>query len=108
MTSLSENLGAPLDEDATKKARLEFRSTQTQKTIIERAASLLGESVTSFVLSTVLRDAVKVINDHQVTELSLRDWARFEAILENDEEPNRHLTDATRRYQQRVIHSDGF
>ncbi len=108
MTSFGKNLDVPLDSESAKTARLEFRSTRTQKTIIESAASLLGESVTSFVLSTVLRDAVKVIREHQVTELSLRDWARFEAILENDEEPNRQLATARHRYEQGVVRSDGL
>lgn len=95
-------------EDGPKKARLEFRSTITQKALIERAASLLGESLTSFVLSTALRDAVKVIQDHQITELSLRDWLRFEAILDADEAPTRHLTDAMKRYREQVAQSSGL
>ena len=97
--------GAGTDE-APKTARLEFRSTAEQKAIIERAAALLGESVTSFVLSTVLKDAVKVIHDHQVTELSIRDWDRFVAIMEEDVEPNAHLKDALKRYREQVTHSD--
>lgn len=97
-----------LSEEAPKSARVEFRSTPVQKSIIERAASLLGESVTSFVLSTALRDAIKVIHEFQVTELSVRDWARFEAILEEGEAPNQALIDALSRYREEVNSSDGF
>jgi len=108
MVTKSTSPDVRFDEAAPKDARLELRSTLIQKAIIERAASLLGESVTSFVLSTVLRDAVKVINEHQVTELSLRDWARFEAIVEDDEEPNTHLTDSMKLYRRKVARSDGL
>ena len=93
---------------AAKIARLEIRSTPTQKSVIERAASLLGESVSSFVLSTALRDAVRIIHDHQVTELSVRDWASFEAILEEDLEPSTHLKEASRQYKTRVAQPDDF
>jgi uncharacterized protein (DUF1778 family) len=58
--------------------------------------------VTSFVLATALRDAVKIIHDHQVTELSVSDWARFEAILEEDAEPSAHLKDALKRHKAHV------
>ncbi|HUF08414.1 MAG TPA: DUF1778 domain-containing protein [Rhodothermales bacterium] len=108
MATNSTNSDVRFDDDAPKDARLELRSTLTQKTIIERAASLLGESVTSFVLSTVLRDAVKVINEHQVTELSLRDWSRFEVIVGDDAEPNTHLTESMKLYRRKVARSDGL
>jgi uncharacterized protein (DUF1778 family) len=96
-----------LNADAPKTARLEVRSTPTQKSIIEKAASLLGESVTSFVLATALKDAIRVIHDYQITELSLTDWARFEAILEVDVEPAANLQDALKQYEAQVVHSDG-
>jgi uncharacterized protein (DUF1778 family) len=99
---------APVMEANEKSARLELRSTPEQKSMIERAASLMGESVTSFVLSTVLRDARRVIHEHSVTELSLDDWARFTAILESDEMPTPALTEAAKAYRKRVRTSDGF
>lgn len=98
----------PVMEATEKSARLELRSTPEQKSMIERAASLMGESVTSFVLSTVLRDARRVIHEHNVTVLSLADWSRFIAILESDEEPAPALTEAVKKYREQVISSDGF
>lgn len=95
-------------EAAEKSARLELRSTPEQKSMIERAASLMGESVTSFVLSTVLRDARRVIHEHSITELSLGDWARFTAILESDGKPAPALIEAVQAYRDRVRSSDGF
>lgn len=92
--------------DTSKTARLEIRATPIQKEMIERAASFLGESVTSFVLSTALRDAAKIVHEHRVTELSVRDWARFEAILEEDEEPKTALRKAAKRYKDQVVRSD--
>lgn len=98
----------PTDDRAGKRARLELRSTDQQKAVIERAASILGESVTSFVLSTVLRDARRVIRDHSVTDLSVEDWTRFSTLLTADQEPSDALTQAARRYGSGVETSDGL
>ena len=95
-------------ESSAKKARLEFRSTPAQKSIIERAASLLGESVTSFVLSTVLGKAEKVIHEHQITVLSMRDWDLFQEIVEKEVAPNERLLEALAQYEEQVVHSDGL
>jgi uncharacterized protein (DUF1778 family) len=89
-----------------KDARVELRSSQAQKAIIETAAALLGESVTSYVLSTVVGDAQQVIRDHQATELTLNDWTRFNDILSNETAPNAALQEALTQYQERVNISD--
>jgi uncharacterized protein (DUF1778 family) len=86
-----------------KSARLEVRSTQTQKSIIEKAAALLGESLSSYLLSTAMRDALQIIRDHQVTELSLDDWNRFANILETDALPNSELVSAKRLHRKHTV-----
>jgi uncharacterized protein (DUF1778 family) len=89
-----------------KPARLQFRLTAAQKQTIERAASLSGESVTSFVLSSTLREAESVIREHGTTRLSLTDWDRFAAVLETGAEPAPGLIDAAKDYANRVRRSE--
>ena len=108
MATSNADSGKTLGNTAHKNARLELRSTQDQKTIIEKAASLMGQSVTSFMLSNVLKDAMEVIRKHQVTELSLNDWACFNAVIEAGAEPNAALIDAAKNYRKKVLNSDGF
>ena len=89
-------------EDAPKTARMELRATEYQKSVIEMAASLVGESVTSYVLSKALDDAHRIIRENHVTELSLADWEQFSALLAEDAAPNEHLRNALRAYREQV------
>lgn len=89
-------------EDAPKSARMELRATEYQKTVIEMAASLVGESVTSYVLSQALEDAHRIIRENHVTELSLADWERFSALMADDAAPNRNLENALKAYREQV------
>lgn len=91
-----------LSDDAPKDARLDFRSTASQKSLIEKAAALLGESLTSFVLSTLVDESLKVIREHKATELTLRDWEAFNALLWEETEPNSKLKRAASEYESRV------
>lgn len=102
MASLSAQTEHIPTEDAPKDARLDLRSTATQKSLIEKAAALLGESLTSFVLSTLIDESLKVIREHKATELTMRDWEAFNALLLADAEPNAKLKDAFSEYQRRV------
>ena len=90
----------------TKAARIEVRSTEPQKQLLERAAAVYGESLTGFILSVAIERAIEVIRDATVTELSLRDMERLAEILEEQAEPNEHLKAAAARYREQVRESD--
>ena len=102
MATLSAHNEHVLSEDAPKDARLDFRSTASQKSLIEKAAALLGESLTSFVLSTLVDESLRVIREHKATELTLRDWEAFNALLLAETEPNEKLKNAVSEYRSRV------
>ena len=102
MATLSAHNEHVLSEDAPKDARLDFRSTASQKSLIEKAAALLGESLTSFVLSTLVDESLRVIREHKATELTLRDWETFNALLLAETEPNEKLKNAVSEYRSRV------
>ena len=80
-------------------ARLNFRLPEELKATIEKAAAQLGQSVSDFAVSTLVREARDVIREHDVTELSLRDRDLFVSILDDaDARPNQALRTAARRY----------
>ena len=84
-------------------ARLNVRLPSDLKQTIEQAAAVLGQSITDFTISTVVREARHVIQDAQVTRLSNRARDAFLAELESaDAKPNNALKAATRRYKKRA------
>jgi uncharacterized protein (DUF1778 family) len=60
-----------------KDARINVRLPSKLKRIIEDAAATLGQTVTEFAISTVVREARQVLQDAQVTRLSNRDRNQF-------------------------------
>lgn len=86
---------------ARKDARINFRLPSEWKQTIEEAASALGQTVSEFTISTVVRAARQVLHDVQMTRLSTRDRDRFlEALDAADAKPNAALKAAVRRYQK--------
>ena len=84
-------------------ARLNFRLPSELKEVIEQAARHLGQTVSEFSVSTLLRTAHEVIEQHERTELSNRDRDIFLAMLDDaDAEPNEALAAAAEKYQQRM------
>ena len=80
-------------------ARINVRLPSELKQTIEDAASALGQSVSEFVIATVVREARCVLQDAEVTRLSNRDRDRFLKALDSlDAKPNAALKAAARRY----------
>ncbi|TDI39849.1 MAG: DUF1778 domain-containing protein [Acidobacteria bacterium] len=85
-------------------ARLNFRLPMELKTTIERAAAQLGQSVSDFAVSTLVRAAREVIREHDVTELSDRDRDLFISLLEDaDASANETLSAAADRYKKEMV-----
>lgn len=91
---------------SSKSERVGLRATPEQKELLERAADLQGESMSGFVLSKALEAARSAIREHQVTELSRRDWDRFTRLIERDEAPSAALKGAASRYEAEIGGSD--
>ena len=84
-------------------ARIHVRLPSDLKQTIEEAASALGQSISEFTISTVVREARQVLQDSQITKLSNRDRDAFLAALESsDAGPNDALKSAARRYNERT------
>ena len=83
-----------------KKSRLDLRIDQEQKELLERAASLRGLSLSSYLLSNSIEAATKDIESHEKLVLSDNDRDLFLSLMENPPEPNQALKSAMRRFQE--------
>ncbi len=63
--------------NAAQNERINLRLKQTAKTLIERAATFEGKTVSSFILSSALASAEKTIQEHESIELNEQDAQRF-------------------------------
>ncbi len=83
-----------------KKSRLDIRIDQDQKELLERAASLRGLSLSSYLLSNSIEAATRDIESHEKLVLSDNDRDLFLSLMENPPEPNQALKSAMRRFQE--------
>lgn len=87
-------------------ARINVRLSGELKQTIEEAAAALGQTVSEFTVSTIVREARQVLQEARVTRLSNRDRDRFLAALDAaDAKPNRALRAAARRYKKRLANN---
>lgn len=84
----------------TERDRLNFRLCRQHKTLIERAATTLGQSLTEFAVGSLVRDARAVLHEQETTVLSDRDRRVFLSMLEAKGEPNEALKTAARLYRR--------
>lgn len=82
-------------------SRIDLRLNQEQKKTLEKAAALMGMSVSSYVLSQSLAAANKDLATHETLVLSDRDRDIFLSLLENPPEPSERLKSAMQKYQDK-------
>lgn len=83
------------------KERLEARISPEQKRLLQEAASLRGQSLTDFVVSSVQEAARRTVEEWQVISLSRRDRDLFVRTLLEAPAPNRNLRAAAERFRRR-------
>ena len=86
--------------ESPKTARLEARITEEQKELFLRAATLLGRSLSDFVVSCVYETATRTVRDHEVMTLSVRDREVFVSALLKSPAPGARVRKAARRYKE--------
>ncbi len=79
--------------------RLETRLSTMQKQLIQRAADLLGRSLSDFVVNASQEAARKLIREHEIITLSAEASERFASTLVNPPTPNAALKLAAKQYQ---------
>lgn len=92
-------------EEKRAAARLDFRIGEDHKALIERAAAYQGETVTGYVVSTLVRDAQRVVRERETASLSDRERERFLDLLTNPPEPTAALRRAARRHRELISRS---
>ncbi|HME68288.1 MAG TPA: DUF1778 domain-containing protein [Myxococcota bacterium] len=85
-----------------KTSRIDVRVNEDTKSLIERAACAMGQSVTDFVLNSAMEKSTRVISDTEVIRLSVRDSQRFLNALDANTAPNDKLMKAAAIYRNAV------
>ena len=78
-------------------ARLEMRLDLKLKKLIEQAAALQGQPVTSFAMAALVEKAQDVLERHHTTLLTQRDMRAFTKYLGSDPTPTPALRAAVKR-----------
>jgi uncharacterized protein (DUF1778 family) len=72
-------------------ARINLRTSAEAKAIIERAAALMGTTVSSFMLQNAFEAARRIVSETDTLLLTQRDFEAFAASIENPPKPKTAL-----------------
>ena len=87
----------PTSSLPTESARINLRTSPEAKALIERAAAIMGSTVSSFMLQNAYEAARRLVAQQEVITLSDRDRDAFLVALENPPAPTQALIDLMRR-----------
>jgi len=76
---------------ANESARINLRTSAEAKAMIERAASLMGTTVSSFMLQNAFEAARRIVAETDTLLLTQRDFEAFTASIENPPKPKAAL-----------------
>jgi uncharacterized protein (DUF1778 family) len=74
-------------------ARMEFKTTTDMKDLLGQAAALDGMDLTSFVLSSAIDKARKVLNEHASIGLAKQGQLALAQLLQSEQRPTLAMTD---------------
>lgn len=83
-------------------ARIDARVLPEQKTLFERAASLKGVNLKTFMVDSMQEAAVRTLEQYESIHLTVEERRIFVDALLNPPAPNKTLRLATDRYNKRV------
>lgn len=72
-------------------ARINLRTSADAKAMIERAAALMGTTVSGFMLQNAYEAARRVVSDYDTLMLSQRDFDAFAEAMEHPPKPKAAL-----------------
>ena len=84
-----------------RRERIDFRTTRSNKELIERAATVQGRSISDFAVSTLVDAASRIVREHEILTLSARDQMMLAKALLAPPAPPTRLVKAARRYRNR-------
>jgi uncharacterized protein (DUF1778 family) len=86
-----------------KNERINLRLKSTSKSLIERAASFEGKTVSHFILTSALEQAEKTVQMHETMALKAKNSRIFFEALAAPVRFNRKLAAAFEEHGQRVV-----
>ncbi|MCP5265592.1 MAG: DUF1778 domain-containing protein [Burkholderiaceae bacterium] len=89
-------------QNAPRAARLEARISETQKSLLKRAAMLTGRSLSEFVVASAQEAAQRVIEASETIQLSRAEQASFVQALLEPPAPSQRLAQAAKTYRART------
>jgi uncharacterized protein (DUF1778 family) len=81
--------------------RVSLRVGAAEKATIMRAAAFAQTDMTTFIVRTVLQEALSVIEEHERVKLTERDSRLVMKLIENPPSPNAKLRKAARALPKR-------
>ncbi|UZR27295.1 type II toxin-antitoxin system TacA family antitoxin [Methylococcus mesophilus] len=75
----------------TESARINLRTSPEAKALIERAAAMMGTTVSGFMLQNAYEAARRIVADNDTLLLSQQAFEAFVSACENPDEPNEAL-----------------
>ncbi len=78
---------------ATESARINLRTSPEAKALIERAAAIMGSTVSGFMLQNAYEAATRVVADNETIVLSREAFEAFISACEKPPEPTQALID---------------
>jgi uncharacterized protein (DUF1778 family) len=87
---------------APQNLRLDVRLDESRKRLIEQAADLLGQTVSAFTVSTLVREAEAVVARFGTLRLTDRDRDAFLSAIDKPPKPSDRLAKAAREHARKV------
>ncbi len=69
-------------QSVTRTAPINLRALESQRSLIDRAASILGKNRSDFMLETACREAENILLDQRLFRLNKADFDAFVTILD--------------------------
>jgi uncharacterized protein (DUF1778 family) len=86
------------DRKPVKQQRLEARVTDEQRALFQRAADLQGRSLTDFVIASVQKEAMMIIETMEILRLNAEESRRMAEAIVTPPEPSAYTRAAAQRY----------
>lgn len=93
----------PRQTSASETARLEARIPVDVYQTMQRAARLLGMSLTSYLVATAGVEARRVVEEAEIMRLGREDQIRFAEAILNPPPANERLTRAAQRHAELIV-----
>ncbi len=86
-----------------KKERINLRLKSSAKSLIERAASFEGKTVSHFILTSALEQAEKTVQEQEIMTLNVKNSRIFLEALAASVRFNRKLASVLEEHDRRVV-----